>query len=325
MDIQGFTDYLHTRGCNGGQVEKSIAIVQEFLDFMQAGQLPPTAETAWAYSRKLIAEDRNSEANYFALARYHRFIRANELFVGFLELIDGGEVNENLYRRVGERFGEEAQAEFFAGIGVAPYGTPTPEKPAYLQPVIERLEAHLGKDATAEFLSPSLRDLPDESYYPEREKYRRSDSMDAYLVQRKQEFVDGLESCLNENRLFFSQEITREVIDFVINDPEIGGGRREGNIIYETKIPYMTARYLAETDPVLKRYYACHCPWARTAIRKGDVHVAETFCYCSGGFHKKAFEIIFNRPLRVEVLESVAAGQDRCRFAIYLPEDFADL
>jgi len=61
------------------------------------------------------------------------------------------------------------------------------------------------------------------------------------------------------------------VLDFVRSDPEMGGGRREGNVIYETKIPYMTKLYLAETDPKLKRYYACHCPWAREAIKNENV------------------------------------------------------
>jgi hypothetical protein len=83
----------------------------------------------------------------------------------------------------------------------------------------------------------------------------------------------------------------------------------------------MTQQYLAETDPALRRYYACHCPWVRDAIKNDDVKLAEIFCQCSGGFHKKPFEIIFERPLKVEVLESVLKGDSRCRFAIHIPEE----
>ncbi len=242
------------------------------------------------------------------------------MFVALVELVDGGEVDENLYRKVAEDFGIEVRDEVFKGIGVAPYGTPSPEKPAYLHPVIARLEARVGEAACNEFLSASLRDLPDEYFLPEREKYRQAGSLDEYLVQRKRAFVTNLEECLRAGRLFFAQEITQEVLDFVESDAEMGGGRREGNIIYETKIPYMTKQYLAETDPTLKRYYACHCPWARDAVKNRDVKLAEIFCQCSGGFHKKPFEVIFEQHLKVEVLESVLKGDNRCRFAIHLPE-----
>jgi hypothetical protein len=100
----------------------------------------------------------------------------------------------------------------------------------------------------------------------------------------------------------------------------MGAGKREGNIIYETKIPYMAKQYLAETDPTLKRFYACHCPWARYAIKNGDVKIAKNLCYCSGGFMKKSWEVIFKQPLKVEILESALNGDENCRFAIHLPE-----
>ena len=206
-------------------------------------------------------------------------------------------------------------------LRIAPYGTPTPEKPAYLQPVITRLEARVGKPACAEFLSASLRDLPDRYFRDARRKYRKAANIDAFLDQRKQEFVARLEACWQAGRPFFVQEITERVLAYVRADPEIGGGRRVGNLIYETKIPYQTQRYLDETDPVLKRYYYCHCPWAREAMKNGDVTLAETFCACSGGFHKKPFEVIFQQKLQVDVLESVLKGDARCRFAIHLPAD----
>jgi hypothetical protein len=236
-------------------------------------------------------------------------------------LVDGGEVAGNLYRKVGKQLGKQLRDEVFAGIGVAPYGTPTPEKPAYLQPVIERLEAKIGKPACADFLSTGLRDLPTRYFLDARRKYRKAADMDAFLRQRKDEFVAHLEACLQAGRPFFAQEITADVLAFVRADPEIGGGRREGHVIYETKIPYNTQKYLEESDPVLRRYHYCHCPWAREAIKNGDVRLAETFCSCSGGFHKKPFEVIFKQALKVDVLESVLKGDDRCRFAIHLPAE----
>ncbi len=321
MTGKSFRETLEARGLGAEQIEDSVAIARDFVSFLHEPGRDRSTESAWAYSELLIAEGRNTRANYMALLRYCRFLDDREMTVAFLELVDGGEVGENLYRMVAERFGDGIRDEVFVGIGVAPYGTPSPQKPAYVQPVIERLEKRVGAEVCAEFLSACLRDLPDEDFLPERERLRRAGSIDVFLQRRRDAFISELEACLREGKLFYAQEITPEVLDFVRRDPEIGGGKRECNVIYETKIPYMTAKYLAEKDPTLRRYYACHCPWARDAIRKSDVKLAATFCQCSGGFHKKPLEVALGRPLKVRVLESALKGDMRCRFAISLADE----
>ena len=319
MDARGFRQYLGSLDLVEDEIRASMEVAQRFDEFLLESGRTPDADAAWAFSRQLIDGGSNTEANYEALLRFCRFTGNDAMYVAFLELVDGGEVGENLYRLVGERFGPAFQGEVFAGLGVAPYGTPSPDKPAYLQPVIERLRARLGDEECGDFLSVCLRDLPDDHFALERAKLQNAGSMDAYLHQRKQAFLNRLEACQREDRLFFAQRITPEVMDFVRRDSEMGGGRREGIIVYETKIPYMTAQYLVETDPVMKRYHACHCPWAREAIKAGTPKVSATFCHCSAGFHKKPWEVIFRRPLRVDVLESALRGDLRCRFAIHLP------
>ena len=319
MDRQGFRTLLQTRKLNEEQVEASISIAERFKAFINESGRVPSAGTAWEFSRLLIKEASNTEENYIALVRYCLFIKDQAMYVALLELVDGGEVGDNLYRQVAERFGRDLRDEVFAGIGIAPFGTPTPDKPSYLHPVIFRLEAIVGEKACRDFLSNCLRDLPNENYLQERKIYHQTGDIDAYLRRRKQAFVDQLKACLHEGRPFFAQEITAEVIAYVRSDPEMGGGLRKGNVIYETKIPYMTKQYLAGTDPALKRYYYCHCPWVREAVKNGDVRLSETFCNCSAGFHKKTFEVIFEQPLIADVLESIIKGDERCRFAIHLP------
>jgi hypothetical protein len=319
MDKQGFRNMLQGQKLPKGKIEAAVALAERFEAFLTGK--PTTAENAWAFSKILIAEGNNTRENYVALIRYCRFIKNDEMFTALMELVDGGDVSENLYRLVGEKFGGEVRDDIFAGIGVAPYGIPSPDKPAYMHPVIERLQAKVGEQASRDFLSACLRDLPDKYFLGEKRKYRKAKDIDEYLKKRHQGFVRWLRSCQRQGQLFFVQEITDEVLAFVKSDQEIGGGRREGNIIFETKVPYLTKQYLAEKDPTMKRYYACHCPWAREAVRRGDTQLVEDFCYCSAGFHKKPFEVAFGQPLKTEVLESVLRGDDRCRFAIYLPEE----
>jgi hypothetical protein len=87
-----------------------------------------------------------------------------------------------------------------------------------------------------------------------------------------------------------------------------------------TKIPYAPKQYLQATDPVLQRYYACHCPLVRSALRDG-VQISPTFCYCSGGYEKLHFDVIFEESIDVELLESALNGDVRCRFANKIPRD----
>jgi len=321
LDEERFRTRLQSIGLGETEVDAAISMARRFARYLTAQSAPPSAATAWGFSRMLIDEGKNTRANYEALIHYCRFIGDHDMFVALLELIDGAEVGENLFSRMAEAFGPNLRDEVFSGMGIPPYGTPSPDKPGFLHPIVHRLRERVGEQACNEFLSACMRDLPQEDYLPEREAFRNAGSIDEYLRLRKEAFLAQLEECLREGRPFFAQQVTQEVIDFVRSQPEMGGGRREGNVIYETKVPYMAQQYLTETDPVLKRYHACHCPWARDGIKHGGVKLAETFCYCSGGFHKKPWEVIYGRPLRVEVLESALRGDMRCRFAIHLPPE----
>ena len=317
MDQDGFRSMLVGRNTPADKLNSAIQLAERFELFAQErGGLTP--ETAWAFAKVLIEQGENSEENLIYLTRYGYFLKNYPVFVAFIELLDGAEAQENLYKKVGSRYGEALRDEVFAGIGLAPLGIPTPEKPRLMQPVIARLEAALGTKACQDVLSDSLRDLPDEYYAGERELFIECNDVDNYLVRKKERFIAQLEACLRDGRPFFTQIITQDVVNFVRSQPEMGGGMRSGNVIYETKIPFDTARYLHATDPQMKRYFYCHCPWAREAIRS-EADVSPLFCNCSAGFHKRPWEVALDQPLQAEVLESVLRGDSVCRFAIHLP------
>jgi hypothetical protein len=112
--------------------------------------------------------------------------------------------------------------------------------------------------------------------------------------------------------------IDDETLEFIKRDPEMEGGRREGNKIYITKVPYHPLRYLHETDNKLKRYYTCHCPLVREAILE-DQWVSPEVCNCSLD-HASHYLAGLGIELKGEVLESAIKGDTRCRFVFYLPD-----
>jgi hypothetical protein len=321
MDTEGFVELLKTRKLNNEQIAVSTALAERFEAYISATGGQPNAETTWAFCKTLIQEGQNTYENLLTIARYGVFTENNAIYVAVLELLDGAEAQPNLYQKVGEMFGEAVRDEVFAGIGVSPLGKPPPEKPHDMFPVIERLIEKVGKRETEQLLSTCLRDLPDKYYRNERRKYAKANDIDDYLQKKHRSFVRSIQKCQRKGELFFAQEITDEIVAFVKNDPEIESGVREGNTIYVSKILYKAKEYLTESDPTMKRYYACHCPWARESIKNGDLHLNAVFCNCSSGYHKKPWEVIFGQSLQVEVLESALKGDFRCRFAIQLPEN----
>ena len=79
--------------------------------------------------------------------------------------------------------------------------------------------------------------------------------------------------------------------------------------------------YINETDERKKRYYACHCPFARGSILAEGAEVSRTLCYCSLGHAKVMWEAILKMELDGEVLQSVLGGDLMCKYVIYLPEE----
>jgi hypothetical protein len=280
---------------------------------------PPTPDDVRAFARLLIEEGLNTWENLVAVVRYGYFTGNNPAYVAAMELLDGSEALEGLHEKLASAVGQEVRDQVFHGIPLPPLGTPTAERPRITQAVMERLERLVDAETCRQVLSGGLRHLEDAWYLEERTKYEAAGSIDAYLERKGDELIAQLTRLRDEGRLYFTQPVTDEVIDFVERHPEIRQGVREGNVLYEAKIPYMTVDYLAASDERMKRYYYCHCPWVRESLRSGDVAVSPTFCLCSAGFHKKSWDVIFGQPLRAEIVETVLQGDPWCKIAIHLP------
>lgn len=97
-------------------------------------------------------------------------------------------------------------------------------------------------------------------------------------------------------------------------------GRLEGDRIISTKMPFDWIGYWAEEDPKKKRFHFCHCPRIRDILKEGQPPISETYCLCGGGFYKSIWEHILDKPVTVEILQTVMKGDQVCQFSITLPE-----
>ncbi len=325
MDQATFRQRLEARHCSEEEIQQNLAVVERFETFLANRQPPIMLEQAdagatMAFAGQLIAEGQNIFNNLVAVARYAGMVKNDASFAALVELIDGAEVMDKMYQKVAQVVGEQKRDKIFAGIELPAMGTPNSVKAQVTRTVMQQLEQEVDEATYRLIFADCFRDLPDGYFTADKQRYEEIGNIDDYLEWKRQEFVAQLEQLRDEGKLFYTQVITDAVVDFVRNDPEIAYGVREGNLLYVTKIPYMAREYLAETDPVKKRYYCCHCPWARESLFQEEGPVPVRFCACSAGYVKKPWEVVFGQPLQADVLESVLQGDMRCRFAIHLPE-----
>lgn len=80
---------------------------------------------------------------------------------------------------------------------------------------------------------------------------------------------------------------------------------REGDVMYQFYTPQLYTRPMR-----------CFCSLLRGL--PADDRVSLIYCHCSKGFIKKFWEGILEKPVKVELMQSVVSGAPECKFAIYL-------
>ncbi len=326
MDKKGFRTFLEGKKLSESQIEGSFSIARKFERFLGNLEKPKTVEKAAPsdfrkFSARMIERKLNSEENYIALTRYAWFLRNKRLYATILPFIDGAEVMDMLYGKLGEEVGEGIRGRIFEGIDRR-YGIPNRIKCRNMAEVLRRMRILMSPEACKRVLAKGLRILEDAWYESEKKMYGESATIDEFLQKRGEALIAELKEIKKKKGFFFNQEVTDELIAFVEAHPEIGRGVRKGSIVYEAKIPYQVKEYIREKYEAKKRYYYCHCPWVKESLRKGATDIPAVFCNCSAAYHRKPYEVIFDKPIKAEVIASVVQGALFCRFAIHLPPGF---
>lgn len=84
--------------------------------------------------------------------------------------------------------------------------------------------------------------------------------------------------------------------------------------------PCNMSEYLKATDDTMRRYHACHCPFAKASLLS-DAPVSPTLCNCSLGHVMNFIEAFLGRSLRGRVIRSVLSGDLTCEYEIAIPDD----
>jgi hypothetical protein len=177
--------------------------------------------------------------------------------------------------------------------------------------MLSRAEAALNEQERADVFAACACRYPAQDLVPLREAYAREGNVASIMTQLQERFEHFLSKAI---------ELPPEYVYEIAARGWGVAGRLQGSTILATKIPRSgdLLEYLQEDDPERRRALYCHCPRVRAALKTGQ-RLSRTYCYCGAGYYKDIWETILARPVAVEVISSVLAGDDTCTIAIHLP------
>jgi hypothetical protein len=149
-------------------------------------------------------------------------------------------------------------------------------------------------------------------------------NLDQFALALQKIGLGGVLASYTKQTDYFGQTINDEVVEFVQSIENIFYGRRYGNEILAQAIPSDVAGHLHATDDRHRRYALCHCQFARESILQDEGEVSPLLCNCSLGHTMMLWEMVLDRKLEGEVVESALKGSNRCLFKIRLPADVVD-
>jgi len=219
---------------------------------------------------------------------------------------------EKLSRAIEEAAGEEVRDLILQGGETLTQETGTTEKIIWTCGALDLLAEHTDERTGREILTGCACHYPVEDLGDIKEAFQSTGDIDSAVEMLQVKVERFLRETL---------ELEEELVVEIISRGWGLAGYRADNTIIATKIPKsgFLVDYFNQTDPAEKRRTYCHCPRVRDGVGL-EPALPEVYCYCGAGFYQGIWEEILGEPVRVEVLESVMAGDDVCKIAVHLPK-----
>jgi hypothetical protein len=319
-----FNSYLDKRGIDAKTKQAYGRSVKDAIAYFKAKGLEfekASVSEFEEYINYLIETGKNTEENIVGVARSVYMLDMKNVWIYFASIIGGREILPSIEKRLKEITDEETAKMIFDKVQAPPLGSKPDKYCTATSNLMHEFKENLSPEIYRRVLAGNHHQIPEQAFQKHKKWLEELDGdIDAWLKKMHEAAVAELEEYLHENKVWYEQVITQDIVDYVKNNQEQLAGVRDGEWIYNTKFPYAPQDYIDEKDPLMKRYYMCHCPLAREAILSGEPDIPMEWCYCSAGYGKYRYDIAFGEETEVEVLESVFNGSDKCRFRIKIPE-----
>lgn len=319
MQVDIFSEYLSKQKINKSTIEEYTKFINDFDVYLLALGTNGVDKSLLKSTEKYLKQANLSkdEIDSFCIAlKYYGLAIGNANILGIANKLMGKSTwIVRLEDTLDEYIGVELRKKIMSAGGPIKDSSSRNKKAAWAKCMVDCLVANVDEVTCVKILTNNLhyKSPKSSSFQRLKRMYEKTRNIDTVLACMH----DDWKTRIGERYGYDSPEFK-----FVANDPTIEAGKREGNIIYVSKIPFQLTEYLNAKDEKMKRFHYCHCGWVRASIPKSEVEqISPIFCHCSGGWHKVPFEGIFDQTLKVELVKSVLKGDETCLFAIHLPDD----
>jgi hypothetical protein len=314
-EIDLFAEHLRKKGTPDEKINRAIDEIIHFLNAPNSEKEPLDSLKEYCDKHIAGAEVADSTQRIIFLFWYYNYLNDKPASTYLITLLGTLDVIKNQKNRMCQLFGDYLGDDVFKHIAFPALGSDLARYPDSIIAYLGAMQSRLSIEDCQNVLAGNHHDIDTASFKDSKQRFADYPDLPSFLRIKHQELVNKLQKHAETGELWFEQYITHEVVEYVRNHQEIQTGVLDGDRIVVNKIPYNPDAWLKETDPILKRYHACHCPFVRSAILT-DQKVPDLWCYCSGGFTKLFFDYLFDKEHKVELLESVLSGGITCRFAI---------
>ncbi len=173
---------------------------------------------------------------------------------------------------------------------------------------VEKMQEGLSSEDLHDVVTGCACHYPRTKLLPIRDAFRKRGSIGECISLLENQFVESLRDGMD-----LDQQIIEKLLEMNMGLPGVLDGKR----IVATKIPKSCnlKKWFYEKDPEERRKMYCHCPRVNQALMLG-IQVPVDYCLCGAGFYRDIWETITETSVRVEIIESVFAGDDFCRVAV---------
>jgi hypothetical protein len=323
MQEEIFRRYLESRGTKESTIDEYVICVRRIDDFLLNEKSSLGIDKSYlkdfqAFLKQWKTDKKEKQAFLHALKSYGLATDNRNMIVHVTRLLGKGPWLDRFEETLDEFVGEELRRKIIGAGGPIKQSASTTKKAVWTKCMMDCLEANADEKTCKKILTNNLhfKSPKSPSFKKLKRLYEKTGNIDNVLERLHEKWKKRI-----GDRYGYDSPEYR----YVEADPTIEAGKREGNIVYVSKIPYQIEEFLEAKDEKTKRYHYCHCGWVRDSLKKsGKEQVSPTFCLCSGGWHKVPFEGIFGQVLEVDPVKSVLKGDDLCTFAIHLPKEAID-
>jgi hypothetical protein len=327
MNQKKFQLYLEEEEVNKDAIKNYLSNLRAYDKYLKKENLnleSVNPDKLFEYTEYMISEKKGIVLDFLiAILNYANYSKRYDFITKAIDIFESYNAMDNLYERVAEIHGEQIRDDIFKNLKIPPLGMHPEKKPDFTKIIMKRIEEKIGQKHLIELLSPCLHGRPPDDIEGDK-KLLTELGIDGFLLKKYEDMIKRLEKHRNEGTLEFAQRVDDEVINLIKSNQIYGTGIRKNNLIYLSKIPYQTKKFLNSKDDNMKRFYLCYCPWVRGTLKDGTSDNLSKFCHCSAGWYKLYWDQVFEQSVEVLPIKTALSGDFECRFTVEIPEAFLE-